>query len=778
MKHLTAIYNIGLQPGLSPEDAKYIGMCNLGAFFFILFNIPFLLFFLFWGWTFIVLGYLVFEVCLAMTFIFNRLHATTIGLIWFGSVLNVHLVFMSVVLGWDIIVHYLIFFTAGGAVMLFRRDQHGAMVLSVLGCIATYALAYYLAHRIDPLFPLQDNERHFLNTVIEITFCVLIIVNGLIGRYGALIAEDRLKDEKVRSEALYRQLQKLDRQKTNFFQNISHELRTPLTLITGPLEQALAHQFGPVSQKLERQLKAVLQNAGHLLKQINQLLDLSKLDAGKMILRAKEGNLLGFVTAAVEKFRPIADTSGIRVEINPDSDRTRLNFDHGMIEKVISNLMTNALKFTPHGGQVTLRVSDSPDNAWGTLSVRDTGPGIAPDEVDLIFDRFHQVDGNYAGNLHGTGIGLSLAKELVELHGGRLDVVSEPEAGSEFIVSLPKEASFKKAFDFPVDGAKLGEDHSIFTPALYPPTPPSDTGGVAEKPVDGKPIVLVVEDSEEMRIYIKEMIEGTYTVLEAGNGLAALSMAKQHMPALIISDIMMPEMDGYQLCRAVNQSGELNHIPVILLTAGATDEMALEGMISGAYDYITKPFSRAILLAKIEGIVKRHVEQQALNRTDHLTGLRNRQGWKQEVHREMEKLKRFGGTAAIAFLDLDNFKVVNDTHGHAVGDDVLRAVSTVINNGLRTTDLAGRYGGEEFVIYFPEATGIDVVDTMQRILTRFRNQPVGEKQLNCAFSAGVVSIDPEPHHPLDVYISRADSAMYEAKRRGKGRVVIWNEEIK
>jgi len=496
-----------------------------------------------------------------------------------------------------------------------------------------------------------------------------------------------------------------------------------------------------------------------------------------MKLRAKEGNLLGFAIAAVDTFRPIADASGVQIEVDPDSDRTRLSFDHEMIEKVISNLMSNALKFTPQGGRISIRVFDSPDKSWGTLSVKDSGPGIPPDEIDLIFDRLHQVDGNYTHNLPGTGIGLSLTKELVELHGGKINVISERDTGSEFIVSLPRGAEFKKPFDHAVHGARIGKDASMVAPDIAPPTLSANIGETGEKSEDGKAIVLIVEDNVEMRLYIKEMIEGIYSVKEAGNGLEALSMAKQHMPILIISDIMMPEMDGYELCRTVNQSGELNHIPVILLTAGATDEMALEGMSSGAYDYITKPFSREILLAKIDGIVKRHVEQQALNRTDHLTGLRNRRGWKQEVLREMEKIKRFGGTAAIAFLDLDNFKIVNDTYGHAVGDDVLRTVSAVVNHGLRKTDFAGRWGGEEFVIYFPEAMGKHVVETMQRILSQFQNRPVGENKLNCSFSAGVVSIDPEDQHPLDVYVSRADSAMYEAKRRGKGRVVIWNQEI-
>jgi len=773
VKPLKTIFNIGVPLGMSPEDAKYIGMCNLGAFFFILFNIPFMFYFYNQGWTFIIFEFFFLEACLAVTFILNRFHSSTFGLIWFGSVLNLHLVILSVVLGWDIVVHYLIFFTAGGAVMLFRRSMTGLMIASIIGCIFTYYMAYFLAGHIDPLYKIEPHQREFLNTVIEITFCILIVANGLIGRYGAVLAEDRLKEEKARSEDLYQQLQKLDRQKTTFFQNVSHELRTPLTLITGPLKRALTGQFGVIGQTLERQLRMILRNAGRLLKLINQLLDISKLDAGKMELSVKEGNLLGFTAATVDAFKPAAEASGVSINIDPDSERTRLSFDPEMIEKVISNLMSNALKFTPRGGRVDVRVFDSPDGAWGILSVKDTGHGIAEQEIHQIFDRFHQVDDTTTKTHPGTGIGLSLAKELVEMHGGEISVISEPDSGSEFVVSFPKESAFLKSYEFSAHTPPSSVEAD--KPAAFMKSQPPEHSRSA---ANNRPSVLVVEDNDDMRLYLREIIEPEYTVIEATDGVAALAAAKQHLPVLIVSDVMMPRMDGCQLCREINASGELSHIPVVLLTAKATDQMAIEGMSCGAYDYVTKPFSQEILRAKIDGIVKRQIDLQNMSRTDHLTGLRNRESWEQEVLRELGKIMRFGGSAAIAFVDLDDFKMVNDTYGHAVGDDVLRALAAVLNTGLRTTDLAGRFGGEEFVVYFPETTGSAVAETMQRLLSKFRNQAVGGHRLKCSFSAGVVTVDREQGHSLKKYVSLADAAMYKAKRRGKDRVEIGDKDSK
>ena len=773
MDRFKGILKIGIPPGMVPEEAKYIGMVNAGAFFFFIFNFPFVYYSYTEGWPFIVGEMLAYGGLLLMTFWFNHLGWHTFAFFWFGTVLNWHLIILSVLLGRGVIVHYLIFFSAAGAIMLARRKSTRLMVAATLACLGCYLIALGLSRVFDPMYHLDPAATHRLNVIIEITIAILIIANTLIGRLGANIAEDLLKKEKEKSEYLLKKIQRIDAQKTLFYQNISHEFRTPLTLIIGPLERLLKKQSKAIEQHTRKQLKTMLWNARRLLRLINQLLDLSKLDAGKMVLKTAPGNLSRVVTNVVDSFDAYSKKTGVEMGVDAGTADLQFRFDDVLIEKVLFNLISNAVNFTPKGGWVQIRLWESPNHGTVKLSVSDTGIGIPEKELPFIFDRFQQVDGSTTREREGTGIGLSLVKEIVELHGGSITVSSQMDIGSEFVVTLPKKVNTTMMPD-----ERPEKERRSATP-LYPTISfeAETEAKTAIAEIDTSvATILIVEDDNDMRTYIKEGLARDYQVVEAVDGQDGLEKARALLPDMIISDVMMPKMDGYQLTREIKNSGELSHIPMILLTAKASDENVVEGLTAGAYDYVIKPFSLDVLLARVNSIVHRTTEQATLIGTDHLTGLRNREGWKQEVVRELGKIDRSGGVAALAFLDLDNFKDINDTYGHSMGDRALQSISSSMGRQLRNTDLAGRYGGEEFVIYFPETRAPAAAESVKRILVDFRDAPVGSKDMSCTFSAGIVEID-TGDTSLDTWVYRADAAMYQAKKRGKKRTVIWDNTM-
>jgi len=777
VKRLKDFIDIGVPGGMTPEEAKYIQMSNLGTLLMIGVNLPYMMLCIANRWTFIFVELCALNVLLSLTPLLNRFRHHTLALFYFGGMLNTHLVFVTIAMGKETMLYLLIFFTAGGAITLFRRNETKLMLLALAGIVGTYHMALILSNHIEPLYKISDSGTAILKTFVEYSVFILVVINSLIGRYGATAAEDRLREEQKKSEQLLLRVQKQDQQKTQFFQNISHELRTPLTLIIGPLESFLSGADGPLGESLKKKLDMMAHNARRLLRLINQLLDLSKIDVGKLKLMARRGDFAQFVNYLASSFSSYTERKGIRLKVVIDCDALQFYFDQEVIEKIISNLLSNACKFTPEGGEVLLSLSESEDKQSIILTVKDTGAGIPPEELAHIFDRFHQVHGSTTREQEGTGIGLSLVKELVKIYGGTIDVDSAPDAGTEVVLSLPKGTDH-------LEGKVILKDESEDEPDFhYVQLESSGLESIwtadrqeidVSLPKDHATI-LVVDDNRDMRNFIRKGIEKEYRVVEAKNGEEGLEKAKEAMPNLIISDVMMPKMDGYAMCKALRNDEKLGLIPIILLTAKASREMAIEGLESGAIDYITKPFSFNVLKAKIKAVLKRQAEQEELNLTDSLTGLLKRTAWEQAVERELSKIDRYGGTASMAFIDLDDFKMINDTHGHQTGDQVLVELSKTITSELRSTDLVGRYGGEEFVIFLPESNKNEATGSIERILELYRSKGISEKALHCSFSAGVVEISGSRLVTAAKYVSRADAAMYEAKKRGKGGVVLWDD---
>jgi len=479
--------------------------------------------------------------------------------------------------------------------------------------------------------------------------CVLSLIYGL---YRSRIRAMRLRAstlettviertaeverQKVQIEGQARKLIEIDQLKSRFFANISHEFRTPLTLILGPVESALAGRHGPLPDKLQEELSYTRRHTHRLLHLVSQLLDLARFDSGKMTLQATRGDLVAFLSALVRSFTPFAERKKISLHFRAGVERQPLAFDSDKIEKVFANLLSNALKFTPEGGKVwvtieTCCVGSQLGESFVEVIVKDTGPGIPGQSLERVFDRFEQVDGSATRAHEGAGIGLALVKELVDLHGGKILVESEEGVGSAFIVRLPREPDDVPKTDFstrvadeadpagiavqsPADarflneGWQLNGDGVDFSePLSEREQSPTPTEGVSEAPessAGGAYCVLVVEDNADVRSFLRSELENQYHVLEAPDGERGFEAVGQHKPDLVIADVMMPQMDGYAFCRKLKEDATLRHIPVILLTARATEEDTIHGLGSGADDYIIKPFRPAELRARVERLIE------------------------------------------------------------------------------------------------------------------------------------------------------------------------------
>lgn len=433
-------------------------------------------------------------------------------------------------------------------------------------------------------------------------FSALGVVLALGGLFQFLRNRQRLRQREAEHNLILREaeatrLRELDQVKSSFFANISHEFRTPLTLILGPVQKWLREQNGrPEIALPAKDLNGIRRSASRLLDLVNQLLDLSKIESGRMRLSVGRDDLTQTLRVLGNAFESMAEQGNIRYRIDIPSESVLAWFDRDKLEKICSNLLSNAFKHTPPGG--TVQFSAGIENDRLRLSVRDTGKGIAAQELDKIFERFYQVEGS---GEKGTGIGLALVKELVSLHKGEIFVESRPEEGSVFSVTLPvgwgmfaPEEIVEPALA--TSSTIILDRPSFAAEGIAPPEAASATD-------DSLPLCLVVEDNVELQAFIRDQLVGQYRVHIAANGRQGLDAALELIPDLIISDVMMPEMDGNRMCAALKTDERTSHIPVILLTAKAGQESRIEGLETGADDYLTKPFDTRELLVRAGNLI-------------------------------------------------------------------------------------------------------------------------------------------------------------------------------
>jgi signal transduction histidine kinase/ligand-binding sensor domain-containing protein/DNA-binding response OmpR family regulator len=466
-------------------------------------------------------------------------------------------------------------------------------------------------------------------------------------------------------------LEEVDRIKSRFFANISHEFRTPLTLIKGPVKQMLSGEF---TGNIKENYQMILRNSDRLLGLINQLLDLSKLESGRMALQVSKTDLATFIKSLVLSFSSLAETRKINLSFHADENTIPGYTDRDKMEKIINNLLSNAFKFTPSRGQirVTVKIQNSKhqntnkfqitnyqlpitNSNFLEITVSNTGPAIPADQLGRIFDRFYQADTTYKKDGQGSGIGLALTKELVELHHGTIHAtcmgmvrhahpVTPVDSETTFTIHLPISKDHYKAeeiieapmveeieFRFPPEegglkgvfkepsliihessiehrASSIPDKKCLFPVDLSGPNPPR----FGPPPVPGlrTPLLLIVEDNADVSSYICSFLNHDYRILSTINGNEGVKKALECYPDLIISDVMMPEMDGFELCKKIKSDEHTSHIPVILLTAKADINSKIEGLEFGADDYISKPFEAGELQARIKNLIEQRKRLQ------------------------------------------------------------------------------------------------------------------------------------------------------------------------
>ncbi|WP_339814539.1 ATP-binding protein [uncultured Imperialibacter sp.] len=417
----------------------------------------------------------------------------------------------------------------------------------------------------------------------------LLIIRAIWQVYKNRLREKQEAEFNLREAA---RLREMDELKTRFFSNVTHEFRTPLTLILSPLEKQLADPG--VSPSIKPLLDNNYRHARQLLNLVNQLLDISKIEGKQMPVSNSTGDLNQFVEACVGAFHAEALSKGIDLTFRTSATEGYFLFDSGKWENIIYNLLGNAIKFISPGkknAKVMLTLGPASQQDFVELCIEDTGLGIAHDQLDHIFERFYQVDGSSTRQHEGTGIGLALVKELVDLLEGTIKVESQLGKGTAFTLVLPAQKISESAYQLPTNTSPVKKETTM-----------ADSGD-REEPVS-MPVLLVVEDNAELRSFIKEGLSSHGHILEANNGKSAWNLLINELPDIVISDVMMPQMNGFELCQLSKQDPRTAHINFILLTAKASQSAKIEGLESGADEYLTKPFNMKELELRVKNLLQ------------------------------------------------------------------------------------------------------------------------------------------------------------------------------
>lgn len=457
-------------------------------------------------------------------------------------------------------------------------------ILFIFGLLSSFLLYVRLLGWIE-LQPIYSLSYYFF--LAEFFFFVFFL--GRIFRNTELIkilTEQKLKFNIEQNS----KLKELDNLKTTFFTNISHELRTPLTLITGPFQQ-LSEKY-----PTDKLIPLIQRNTDRLLTLINQLLDISKLEAGQMKPEVSELNITKYLRTLTSSFTSLVESREIKFDIFFAQNEVFGYLDKDKTDKIITNLLSNAFKFTPEGGKVHFLSKFDEQQKSMTIEIGDTGIGIEPEKLSKIFDRFFQVDDSQNRRFEGTGIGLALVKELVEVLKGQISVKSQRNVGTTFTVNLPIDFVTWQGFiiEKNEDLVTYNSDFQAKSSANLP---------IERTSLENDNIMLIVDDNDDIRYYIRSIFEKEYKIIEATNGKDGIEKATAQVPDIIISDLMMPEMDGFEFCKILKADEKTSHIPIIMLTAKANIESRIEGLELGADDYLIKPFNNQEMEARVKNLL-------------------------------------------------------------------------------------------------------------------------------------------------------------------------------
>jgi len=493
-----------------------------------------------------------------------------------------------------------------GALVFFKTNQSLLWFAAYLALVVT---AFFINDYVSIFFDWGLSDRFinvvFLLNIIAVSSLIYAIQYYYVGKQTEL--KEAIEEKNIALEEQTEKLKEMDETKSRFFANISHEFRTPLTLILGLVNKQISnYENAPIRQDSE----TMKRNANRLLQLINQLLDLSKLESGEISLSVAKDDILEFSRKTIILFESHAESKKINILFNghdmtkkKSADKIIIYFDHDKMQKVITNLLSNAIKFAT--AESTIHVNVLKKGDFVSIGVTNIGKGIASEKLSNVFDRFYQVDTASTRAYEGTGIGLALVKELMELHHGKVNVISESKV-TTFTLTLPLDENLytleekvllkDRESESVEDSIEAKSSNNVEQKTIF------SENEETEKLTDQLEI-LIVEDNPDLRDYISDILKKDYKVIKAVDGIDGLRKAEESVPDLIISDVMMPNMDGYELCKRLKTSEKTNHIPVIILTAKASQQNKLEGLETGADDYLIKPFDEVELLIRIKNLI-------------------------------------------------------------------------------------------------------------------------------------------------------------------------------
>ncbi len=544
-----------------------------------------------------------------------------------------------------------------------------------------------------------------------------------------------LKQQAQELRIAYDQLRELDTAKTQFFEKINHELRTPLQLLDSATHTLLTDPEFNLPPHHRHLVQTMRQNTRRLLKLINELLDLARIDAGKMRLSYEETNLNELLEQIAADVRNVVEKHGLKLVTSLVPNPPSVWVDRVKLESCILNLLYNAVKFTPQGGRIEL--STHATDTHFLIHVQDNGPGIDPDELPNIFDRFADAGNEVARGHAGTGLGLSIVKEVVQLHNGRVEVESMVGVGTIFTVCLPvgkatirpdRQERRRKHAPVPIERRRDDADGVAINNAIANPHEinMADFEGLKlehvmepSPHVEGRPTVLIVDDEPSVLYVLFVQLRRNYNVITASSRLEALAKVRAHLPDLVISDVVMRDKEaGNRLCAELKADPRTAGIPVILMSARTEDGVMGQGFDVGADDYLTKPFTIHELHARTSHVIEKvqllrqlkqanqeltekNAQIERLANTDILTQLYNRSYLSRHAPLLFDEAREQGSALACLMLDIDHFKKFNTDYTHSGGDAVLRGMGRLLREWFDDLGVVARYGGEEFVALVP-----------------------------------------------------------------------------
>lgn len=625
------------------------------------------------------------------------------------------------------------------------------------------SLFLYVGMYNDMLYYLQviDTGYH-----LSLWFGAFILIQSL-------MLAIRFAREQRLIEDLTHRLQALDKLKDDFLANTSHELRTPLNGIIGIGESLIAGATGVLPRKTLRNLEMIVSSGRRLASLINDILDYSRLKNDDIVMQNRRVDIRQIASVVMTVLDATRSNGQVTLINAIPEGLPPIMGDENRLQQILYNLLGNAIKFTPQG---TIKVTavERPDAI--ELGVEDTGIGIPSDRLDGIFKSFEQGEPSVSRRYSGTGLGLSITKRLVELHGGRMHVESEPGRGSKFCFTLRKATEVSPGLtDEPATEPHTGEAGRTTVPVSFPEAGRFETVG----PSEAAAVILVVDDEQVNRQVLENHLSlMRYRVETAENGIEAIGKIEKNTYDLVLLDIMMPRMSGYEVCRIIRASHSLNELPVLVLTAKSQPGDVAAAFQVGANDYLTKPFEKDELLARIQTLLllrtkTREAAENAHRATiDSLTGLNNRRSLWEIGGKLFNAARRHHRDLSVIMIDVDHFKRFNDAYGHSFGDEVLRQIAIHIASALRKEDVAARYGGEEFAILLPDSplkAALQVAERIQLIVEAGCTSIAGMGNLNCTISAGVAALS-DDMESLDALLKAADTLMYAAKESGRNRI--------